>query len=250
MFLIISAILGITLAGAVLQRVSGMGFALVAGPVLMLILGPVDGIILVNLLAAVNAALTTAVVRRDIEWGKFAFMAPFLLVGSVPAAIMVARFDSSWLLILVGLMLLSALVAATLSSRRMAPVAGKIPMVIAGVTGGFGNTLAGAAGPPVAIYAQASRWNPLAFRATLQPILAVSGAISVVVKLAMGAGSLDQTTPLLWVASFGGMVLGIIVGTRLAGKASQALAHKLSMSVTAAGALAAIVRGVVSLVNT
>ena len=44
-------------AGACLQRVSGMGIGLVGGPVLMLILGPVQGILVVNVFACINACL-------------------------------------------------------------------------------------------------------------------------------------------------------------------------------------------------
>ena len=49
----------VVVVGSTLQRVSGMGLGLIGGPILMLIMGPVEGILVINVLACVNAMLTT-----------------------------------------------------------------------------------------------------------------------------------------------------------------------------------------------
>ena len=70
--------------GACFQRIAGMGVGLLAGPVLSLILGPVEGILVVNVLAATNALITSINVREDIDWTKFWLIAPALIFGAVP----------------------------------------------------------------------------------------------------------------------------------------------------------------------
>ena len=49
----------VVVVGSTLQRVSGMGLGLIGGPILMLIMGPVEGILVINVLACINAVLTT-----------------------------------------------------------------------------------------------------------------------------------------------------------------------------------------------
>ena len=66
-----------------MQRISGMGLGLIAGPVLAVTMGPVEGILVVNVLAFFNAAATTATVREYVDWRKFAVIASVLVVGAV-----------------------------------------------------------------------------------------------------------------------------------------------------------------------
>ncbi|CAB0549860.1 sulfite exporter TauE/SafE family protein [Corynebacterium diphtheriae] len=61
-------VLIIVIIGSLLQRVSGMGLGLVAGPILALLLGPVEGILVLNILAAINAVFITVNVRKHVEW--------------------------------------------------------------------------------------------------------------------------------------------------------------------------------------
>ena len=41
-------VIAAVLIGSSMQRITGMGFALVAAPFLVLLLGPIDGVIVVN----------------------------------------------------------------------------------------------------------------------------------------------------------------------------------------------------------
>lgn len=45
-----------------------MGLGLIAGPILALLLGPVEGILVLNILAAINAVFITVNVRKHVEW--------------------------------------------------------------------------------------------------------------------------------------------------------------------------------------
>lgn len=71
------------LVGASMQRITGMGFALVAAPFLVPLLGPVDGVILVNLCSVLTAAIILTRVVRDVDWRRAGVLALFALVGIV-----------------------------------------------------------------------------------------------------------------------------------------------------------------------
>src|SRR5699024_12655213 len=100
--------------GSCIQRVSGMGVGLISGPILSLILGPVECIMVLNILACINAGATTVVVRKNVVWSQVALLGSVLVLGSVPAAFLIAAMDTAPLLILVGVSLLIALAVVTL----------------------------------------------------------------------------------------------------------------------------------------
>ena len=242
----LAILLTVTL-GSCLQRVSGMGLGLVGGPILTLLLGPVQGIMVINVLAVVNAMLTTYSMRANVDWGKFLRIAPLMVLGAIPAALLVANIDSAALLVLVGAALLIALGVVTFGKRFVPEMHGLGPSLSAGVLGGFTNTLAGVAGPVITVYAQAARWPQAVYAATLQPCFIVGGLFSVSTKLAVGAGGFGDVTWLIWPAGVIGMFLGIATGTRIARHVPREKARILSLTVASLGAVSALIRGLISL---
>ncbi|KKO82919.1 sulfite exporter TauE/SafE family protein [Corynebacterium otitidis] len=233
--------------GAALQKIAGMGLALIAGPVLSLVLGPVDGIIVVNALAVVNALTNTFSSVRDIEWRTFGLIAPMLVVGSIPGAFVVREGSPGLLQLTVGILLLIALAVAVWGKRFVPPLSGKAPAVVAGGIGGFMNTLAGVAGPAITVYAEARRWDHRAYAATLQPLFAVGGASSIVVKTATGAADWSGTEAPLWIACLVAVFVGILVGRLLRGRVPQPIAHRIALALAGVGGVAAAARGVAAL---
>lgn len=234
----------IVAVGSALQRISGMGLGLIAGPVLAVIIGPVEGILVVNVLAFFNAAATTATVREYVDWRKFAIIGSVLILGSVPAALLVREVSSSLLQALVGALLLMALAVTTFAKKYIPRAEGTAPAVVAGIAGGFMNTLAGIAGPAITVYAQASRWPQQSFASTLQPIFMVAGLLSFLTKILSGAGSLSDTDWLIWPVGVLGMAVGLWIGVRLSEKVSRPRARNLALILATAGGVTALVRGV------
>lgn len=244
MILDLALIFTVVLIGSCMQRVSGMGLGLIAGPVLVVIMGPVEGILVVNVLAFLNAAATTMTVREFVDWRKFAIISSVLIVGSVPAALLVREVSGALLQALVGGLLLLALAVTTFGKKYIPTASGTAPAVVAGIAGGFMNTLAGIAGPAITVYAQASRWGQQSFAATLQPIFMVAGAISFLTKILSGAGDLTETNWLIWPVGVLGMALGLWIGVKLSAKVPREKARKLSLLLATAGGVTALVRGI------
>lgn len=241
------AILLIVAVGSCLQRVSGMGLGLIGGPILTLMLGPVEGIMVTNVLACINAALTTYSMRADVDWHKWLRIGPFMVLGSIPAALLIARIDTASLLVLVGGALLSALGVVSFGRRFVPELHGTGPAISAGILGGFTNTLAGVAGPVITVYAQAARWPQSVYAATLQPCFFIGGLFSVVTKYFLGAGGFEGLHWLVWPFGIIGMFIGIKVGTSIAGRVSREKARKLSLTVASLGSLSALIRGLIAL---
>lgn len=230
-------------AGAISQRVSGMGLGLIAAPALSLMLGPVVGIILINVLATINAVANTYSMRADIDWGKFVPIAAALVVGAVPGAVLIRAVSPSALLVVVGIVLIAALSVVTLGKRYVPPVEGALPAAISGAVGGFMNTLAGVAGPAITVYSQAARWPQRTYAATLQPIFMVSGAVSFLIKELTGAANLAAIPLAFWGAAAVGLVVGQVVGTKMAPRIPSAKAHKVAIGLAFFGGVTALVRG-------
>lgn len=232
-------------AGAALQRISGMGLGLIAAPALSVLLGPVSGVLMVNVLATVNAIANTYSMREQVDWKRFAPIAGALVLGAVPGAFLIRAVSTSLLLIIVGVLLLLALGTVTLGKRYVPNIEGTVPSAIAGSVGGFMNTLAGVAGPSITVYAHAARWPKEIYAATLQPIFLVSGALSFAIKEITGAANLSAVTPETWVVGIVAMVLGIVVGTRMAARVPVQVGYRIALALAIFGGFTALVRGLV-----
>nr|WP_274709709.1 sulfite exporter TauE/SafE family protein [Corynebacterium sp. c6VSa_13] len=236
-------IAGAVALGACSQRASGMGMGIVGGPIVSLVLGPATGILVINVIACVNAIILTWGARREVSWKRFGLIASMLIVGAIPGAWLVRSANPALLQVLVGLAVLAALGLVTWGARLVPTPRGPVPALCAGAIGGFMNTLAGVAGPAITVYAQAARWPHVMYAATLQPIFMVSGLLSVVVKTVGGAGSLADVSLWLWPAAAVGMVAGIAAGRAVAGRITHAVAHRAALTLAVAGAGAVVVRG-------
>src|SRR5699024_10823442 len=136
-----------------------------------LVAGPVAGVLVINVVATVNAVMQSASVWENIDWRKFWLIGPVMALGALPGTWVVHNTPLGPLQMIVGaLVLLALLVTSRLPER--AQVDGPQYAVAAGVAGGFMNTLAGIAGPAITVYAQVSRWSTRHFDAT-PPALAL-----------------------------------------------------------------------------
>lgn len=240
-------ILFIVALGSGLQRVAGMGLGLIAAPILAIAMGPVHGVMVVNVLAMVNAAMTAYTVREHIDWKRCLYIGSPMVIGAMAGALLIKQVSNALLLILFGGLILAALFMVSALKGRMPEPKGRAPMLVTGIIGGFTNTLAAVAGPVITVYAQAARWEHKRFAATLQPLFVISGGMSFLVKTLMGAGNVGGTSPWVWPVGLLGMFIGIFLGTQFSKIIPRDKAHKMALFLAAAGGVSALVRGVIAL---
>lgn len=233
--------------GTVLQRVSGMGVGLVVSPTLALLLGPVTGVLLTNITTVVSAVLIGITLRHDIDWQRYRRLAPLIVVGSVPGALLVGAADRHWLEVIIGVALIGTLLTTALV--RIPPMSGRLPAAAAGTAGGFLNTAVGVAAPAMLVYAQATNWQQRSFAATLQPIFGTMGVVSVLVKVGLGAAPVSEL-PLAVVGLVVAMVpIGIVIGGLVARRVPAAVGRKVAIVVVTVGALSLLGRGLAGVIG-
>lgn len=234
------------LVGASMQRSAGMGFAMVAAPFLVLLVGPLPGVLLVNFAGFTTSALILTRVWRDVSWRRLAILAPASLLGIVPGAYLAGAIDSSVLEIIIGVMVLLGLSLALLFHGGR-EVSGTGALVLAGAGGGLGSVTAGVGGPAMSVYAILSRWEQRSFAATCQPFFMATAAGSAIVKLATGTAVLPSFAPGIWIGIGLCLLAGLGVGEWLAKVLPLATARRLMLTLAYVGSTTTVVHGTLAL---
>jgi uncharacterized membrane protein YfcA len=225
--------------GAVTQRVTGIGFALVAAPLLVLVAGPFDGIILSNLLGLIVCAVVLASTWRDVEWRRGLLLAAPAL-AAIPVGAFVARtMPGPLLLVVIGTIVLLALGLVQLSARARI-LHGTGGAVVAGAASGFMNVTAGVGGPAMVLYAVSSKWEHRRFVATFQFYSVMVNAASLLSK---GGPHLPASALAL---SVGALAVGLVLGELLSRRVPAEKANRAVVLLAMAGALATVVKGVLA----
>jgi uncharacterized membrane protein YfcA len=218
--------------GAAAQSVSGIGFALVGGPLLFTVFGAREGVrVAVVLSMLVNVSVLVRE-HRAVLWRQ---VLPVLVTALAVTPVLVQLLSgahpralraAAGVVIVVG----AALVAAGRATRSGAPTA-----VVAGLVSATMNVLASAGGPAVAVYATAARWDPQRLRPTLQAYFL---SLNVVTVLTLGAPHWSAARAGVLVAA---LAVGAVVGAVLSGRVSASLARSVTLALSALGGLAVAV---------
>lgn len=237
----LAALAGATLLGASTQRITGVGFALVASPFLSMLLGPFNGVLLVNTLGTVTAFLVLIQVFKKVEFRRVFLMLGPAVVAMVPGSWVVGHMPSSLLSIMVGAMIIVAL-SASLYLRTPVTLHGRLGAGIAGLISGFMNVTAGVGGPAVVAFAQASRWPHEAFAASAQFYFLGIGVASLASK--QEAPALDCWQWLVCgLALTGGILFGNVLAPKVPPRASMTVVIVLAFT----GAGLVLIRGIAML---
>ena len=224
-----------TAAGAFAQRVSGLGFSLIAAPALALAVGPRAGVALTNLLAIVVAVAVFATCARNLDIARGAVLILAGLVGVVPGTVVFRLLPVNWLEVAVGVVTGLGLVAVSVSRVRAAP---RLPVsVAAGLASGFTSAVGGAGGPALTIYAVATEWPQPRFAATAQLCYAVLAVAALAPK----------GIPHLPVSLVGGTIAaalaGLACGHLLAHRVDAARARRAAIILAALATVATVIYG-------
>ena len=231
----------VVLVGAGAQRVTGLGFSLVSSPFMVLLLGPFDGVLVINACGALTSLIVLTQVWRDVDLGRAGLMIVSALPAVVAGAWMARSLPAPPLAIVVGVLILVALVAVV-ASERARVLRGTPGAVIAGLGSGFLNVTVGAGGPAVAVYAVSTGWAQRRFVASAQLIFVSLGVASLLAK-----GGHPSMAAVGWATVATGLLTGVLAGNRLAGRVSPERAQLAVIVLAMAGAVLTVVKGLVEL---
>ena len=225
-----------------MQRVSGIGFSLIAVPMLVLLVGPYQGVALANLLAIVVATTTLASTWRSVDRRRVWTLVPAGLLGVVPGVLVSRTLPNDVLQVLIGGLVLLGMALVAFTSRVRFPAA-PATNVATGLTSGFMTATAGVGGPALTVYAVATGWEHIAFAATAQVSFIVQSGVSVALK-GFPDLSVGRATLLILIAA-----AGLAVGHLLAGRIGGVAARRLVTWIALLGAAGTVVKGVVGLLS-
>lgn len=227
---------GIVLLGASVQRMAGIGFALVAVPALVLLLGPADGVVLSNWATGVISAVALAGCWRQV---RLTAMLPLVAAAActVPAGAWVAaRMPEPVLLAGMGV-LVSAAVLLLMRGTRVPALRGAKGALAAGAASGFMNSSAGVGGPAVSLYAVNAGWTMREFVPNAQFYGVVVNGLSVVAK------GIPKLTAPAWLLVAAGITAGAVIGKALAERVAERWARLIVLLLALAGGLTMLGKG-------
>jgi uncharacterized membrane protein YfcA len=228
--------------GAGVQRVSGIGFALIASPFLVLLMGPYQGVVLANLLVLVVASTTLASTLRSVDRRRVWTLVPAGCLGVIPGVVVARTVPTDVLQLLVGSLILVGMLLVTLTTRlrlRAVPSTN----IAAGLASGFMTATAGVGGPALTVYAVATGWESSAFAATAQLSFLAQSTLSIAVK-GLPQLTIDKTALFVLVTA-----AGLVGGHLLAGRVGDAVVRRLVIWLALLGAVGAVVKGIVGLLS-
>lgn len=227
------------LVGAVAQSVSGIGFVLVCGPLLVAALGPDDG---VRLAVVLSFVVNVAVLSRT--WRQVELRTAVLLL--VPAAV-VTPFAARLLRsapdrLAAGVAGACAVVgaAALAAGLRWRTARGRTGAVLAGSVSAVMNVAAGIGGPAIALYAGNADWPSTAMRSTAQVYFL---GLNIVALASLG---LPHVSGGLLVGCLIALAVGLPLGALVARRVADRTARRLTLSLAAFGGVVVLIRSAVS----
>ncbi|WP_051712453.1 TSUP family transporter [Spirillospora albida] len=201
------ALLGILL-GATAQSATGMGFSLLAAPVLVLHLGPREGVSVTLVLAVLCSAVALLRDGRDADAGQVTrLLVPTLLCTPV-YALALKSVDAHLLALASGGCVVLA-VGLLASGVRWPWLRRPEGAVAAGASSALLNVVGGVGGPPIGLYAANAEWGPAATRGNLCLYFLVQNAVT----LAFLGFVLPE--PFHFAALAGGTAAGLSLGRRM-----------------------------------
>jgi uncharacterized protein len=218
--------------GALAQSVSGIGFALVGGPLLFAVFGPREG---VRVAVVLSMLVNVGVLVREHRAVMLRRVLPVLVAALVSTPVLVhllSTVHSDALRAAAGgVIVLGVLLIAAGRTRDGGVIGG----IAAGLVSATMNVLASAGGPAVAVYATGAQWDPGRLRATLQAYFL---CLNVVTVLTLGTPHWTASRAVVLVAA---LLAGLALGAVLAPRVSHRLARMVTLMLAAAGGLALLV---------
>jgi uncharacterized membrane protein YfcA len=205
----------IAAASAFIQAVSGFGFSLFAIPLLAVLIGPLEAVVVATLLSGCLSSGALLVYRRDVNWRVIAKVTVSALLG-IPIGLVTADLLPARLLTtLIAVCVILAAVFFGLTQQRSGSA--KPRAVTAGLLSGALLTSTGMNGPPLVLSFHRMRMPAREFRASLQAAFAFQDLLAIAGFAIVGRLSGDDVRlaafllPLLVV----GWALGAVVFNRL-----------------------------------
>ncbi len=186
----LAAVCAAVFLAAATQQLSGFGYALMAVPLLSLVVGPKDAVALAAVSGLAGTALMVVRLRHRTDRPVVGRLLLGALVGMPLGIVVLRRAPADPLQVAVSVVVLAA-VALLASGYRLRRESARTE-VGAGFVSGMLNTSIGIGGPPVVLVLQAAEHEQHAFRATTVSYFLVANVLAL--PLFFFSGAVDDST--------------------------------------------------------
>lgn len=192
------------------QVVSGFGFALIAVPILAVMVGAQPAVVGTTI---VGPLLTATIVVRDRGYvrRRSAVVVTVAAIVGMPVGILVlSRASDRALTAIIGIVVV---IAGAALWRGLRVPTGPLTEPIAGLVSGALATSTGTSGPPLVIVFHSEQMPPRVFRGTLSSTFLVQSLVATLAFWASGHLTADALHVAAW--SLPGLAIGWVAGERL-----------------------------------
>ena len=238
----------LTLAGLIIfigsffATVSGFGFALVATPLLAMIMPVKWAIIFILVLTVVLRILTMWRVWGEFNWKTVALTSIGSFVGMLPGSKVLHFISITHLQIFLGVVLLLATALMSLQYTVLIKnkTAGRLG---AGILSGFFGACTSVSGPPLVLYFPNERTDKTEMRANMIWIFGVTGVL--MVGASYWAGNIGTVGDWSYLYSMiPATFIGVLAGERMFRYLNQHLFRRLSLMIVLVGAVMMLFNGI------
>ena len=240
-------ILLLSFIATALQRITGLGFAMLTAPFAVVALGTHQGIMLTTMLGVIASVFMLPGMWRDINWSRVAWIGIPAAVSIVPAAWLGAQIDGAIIYLLVGVLVIIGLSVALLMRGTAQPITSRPAQILTGVGAGAGTVLAGIGGPAVTIFGVVSRWPVASFAATLQPIWVLVATVTLGGRNWFMGSTLPELSWWMWILAAVGIAIGMWTGQRALGKVNDRMVFGIVLVLAMTGAVLSVLTGIMEL---
>ena len=233
----ILAVIALAGVAALIQSMTGFGFALLIVPPLVLLLGPREAVVLANVLGTAIAAVMLLGLHREVQWKTASVLIGASVLGLPVGLLALTQLDPDVLQVLIA----ATVIVFTVLLIRGYSLGSRITLqgsLAAGIFAGVLRTSTSMAGPPVVLYLQGTRMPSGVFRSTITAFFFLSGLAGVAVFTI--EGTLDARLGLTGLAATPAVLAGLLIGARLYERVGEARFRGVVFAVLIASALLAI----------
>jgi uncharacterized membrane protein YfcA len=242
---VILFVIVVVLIAGTAQTVAGFGFALIAVPFLVTVLGVRETIVVATILGIANAALVQRGAWRHTPRPTVVTMLAGSLAGMPLGLLVLLHAPQDALRLAVGVASIAMAAAIVFGGALSLP--GRRGEALAGLISGALNTSVGMNGPPVVLYLQDRRLPPQAFRAALSAFFLVTNIVTLALLAASGVVNSDAAV--LAAAALPSVLIGSVAGHALLPRLSHETFRRMVLVllvVTSAGAVASAIARLVA----
>lgn len=236
-------VLAATVVGAyTVFGLTGFGAAMVAVPILVQFM-PLQFV--VPMLLLLDLVTTSMVGMRNwnsVSRSELLRLVPFMMVGVTLGTTVLAKVESRWLLVALGLFVLAMTGRALLNSSIRSQEVARGWSAPAGIVGGVFSALFGTGGPIYTMYLSRRLPQIDAFRSTIAAVILFSALVRLA---AFASGGLLQQGDLLRCAAFAMpfSLVGLAVGSRLRSRLSADTVRRALLIFLCASGISVLSRG-------